>query len=84
MKAQYGVDAMPETVEKRRRGIPGLARRPGRVRDPLAAARGAAIAPAISPRKSQRFRCPAARPAPVTVDKDEHPRPETTLEASRN
>jgi acetyl-CoA acetyltransferase len=38
MKAQYGVDAMPET-RKRRRGIPGVARRSGRIRHPLAAAR---------------------------------------------
>ena len=66
---------------ERRRGIPGLARRSGRVRDPLAAARRSRRSHrAISPRKSPRSRCPAARPVRSRVDKDEHPRPETTLE----
>ncbi len=49
---------------ERRRGVPGFARRSGRVRDPLAAARrGRRSRRAISPRKSPRSRCPAARPA---------------------
>ena len=39
MKKLYGVDSMPETAAERRRRIPGLARRPGRVRAALATAR---------------------------------------------
>ena len=49
---------------ERRRGIPGRARRPGRLRAALAAARRqGAGRRASSPRRSCRSRCPAARPA---------------------
>ena len=66
---------------ERRRGIPGVARRPGRVRDPLAAARRQGDRVGLFRRGDhRRSRCPAARPDRSRVDKDEHPRPETTLE----
>ena len=69
---------------ERRRGVPGRARRPGRVRAALAAARRqGAWRPATSPTRSCRSRCRAARPARSMVDKDEHPRPDTTLEGAR-
>ena len=41
MKAQYGVDSMPETGENVGGGLPGEPRRPGRLRAPLAGAGGA-------------------------------------------
>jgi acetyl-CoA acetyltransferase len=42
MKAQYGVDSMPETGRQRGRRFRRLARRPGCFRCPVAAARRAA------------------------------------------
>ena len=60
---------------ERRRGIPGHARRSGRLRAALAAARRQGASPrAISPRRSSRSRSPAARATPIKVDSDEHPR----------
>ena len=66
---------------ERRRGIPSLARRPGRLRAALAAARRQGRArPAISPKRSSPVEVPGGKAGPIIVDKDEHPRPETTLE----
>ena len=81
MKEQYGVDAMPETGENVAEEFQVDARRSGRVRVALAAARrqgdrGAAT----SPRRSCRCEVPGGKAGPMNVDEDEHPRPETTLE----
>ena len=65
---------------ERRRGIPGFARRSGRIRDPLAAARRAAIASGYFAEEITPVSVPGGKAGPITVDKDEHPRPETTLE----
>src|SRR4051795_4382034 len=80
MKAQYGVDAMPETGENvaaefqvSRKDQDAFALR-SQQRAAQAAASGyfdTEIVPA---------QAPGGKNGPVTVDKDEHPRPETTLE----
>ena len=82
MKKLYGVDSMPETAAERRRRLSGFARGPGRVRAALAAARrrrrkraGAFDAEILAVEIKDR------KGAVTRVAKDEHPRPETTLEA---
>jgi 3-oxoadipyl-CoA thiolase len=80
MKQQYGVDAMPETAENvaedyqvARKDQDGFALR-SQQRAAKAQAAGyfaEEIEPAI---------VPGGKAGPVTVDKDEHPRPDTTAE----
>ncbi len=81
MKAQYGVDSMPETAENvaedfaiSRADQDAFAlrsqQRAGR------AARAGVFAEEIVP-----VAVPQRKGAPVTVDTDEHPRPDTTIEA---
>ena len=69
---------------ERRRGIPDR-RAPTRTRSRCARSSAPARRSrrAISPRRSSRSRCRAAAPARSTVDKDEHPRPDTTMEGAR-
>ena len=83
MKQQYGVDAMPETGENvaedyqvARNDQDAFALR-SQQRAGKAQAAGyfaEEIVPVI---------VPGGKAGPVTVDKDEHPRPETTLEGAR-
>ena len=82
MKAHYGVDSMPETARERRRGVRGLARRPGRLRAAQPAARRAPRRrTAGCARRSFRSTIrAAARGSRSWSTRDEHPR-ETTLEA---
>jgi 3-oxoadipyl-CoA thiolase len=80
MKKQYGVDAMPETAENvaedyqvARRDQDAFALR-SQQRAAKAQAEGyfsAEIAP---------VQAPGGKAGPITVDKDEHPRPDTTME----
>ncbi len=66
---------------ERRRGIPGIARRPGPLRAAQPTARaGGRRPPAASPTRSSRSRCRPSAVKPRVVDVDEHPR-ETSLEA---
>ncbi len=81
MKAQYGVDAMPENRRECRRGIPGIARRSGRVRDPLAAARRCGHRVRLFCRGNHpEFRSPVARPVRSRSKRTSIRVPETTLE----
>ena len=84
MKKQYGVDSMPETGENvaeefqvTRADQDAFAlrsqQRAGK------AHRGGLFRRGDRPGR----RCRAARAGPIVVDKDEHPRPDTTLEAAR-
>ena len=82
MKAQYGVDSMAETGENvaeefqvARDDQDAFA-----LRTQQRAAAGAGGA-AVSPRRSCRCRSPGGKAGPIVVGKDEHPRPDTTLEA---
>ena len=81
MKAQYGVDAMPETGENvaaefqvSRADQDAMA-----IRSQQRA--GAAIASGYFAEEIVPIQVPSGKAGPITVDKDEHPRPETTLEA---
>ena len=80
MKAQYGVDAMPETGENvaeefqvSRADQDAMA-----IRSQQRA--GAAIASGYFAEEITPVSVPGGKAGPITVDKDEHPRPETTLE----
>jgi len=80
MKAQYGVDAMPETGENvaeefqvSRADQDAMA-----IRSQQRA--GAAIASGYFAEEITAVSVPGGKAGPITVDKDEHPRPETTLE----
>ena len=66
---------------ERRRGISGRAQGPGCLRAALAAARRQGAGGGLSsPRRSSPVEVPGGKAGPVTVEKDEHPRPDTTLE----
>jgi 3-oxoadipyl-CoA thiolase len=80
MKAQYGVDAMPETGENvaeefqvSRADQDAMA-----IRSQQRA--GAAIASGYFAEEITPITVPGGKAGPIVVDKDEHPRPETTLE----
>src|SRR6201997_471141 len=80
MKQQYGVDSMPETGENvaeefqvSRADQDAFAIRSQR-------RAGAAIASGFFAEEIIPVMAPGGKAGPITVDKDEHPRPETTLE----
>src|ERR1700754_678192 len=80
MKQQYGVDSMPETGENvaeefqvSRKDQDAFA-----IRSQQRA--GQAIAAGYFAEEITPVTVPAGKAGPITVDKDEHPRPETTLE----
>src|SRR5476651_570446 len=80
MKAQYGVDAMPETGENvaeefqvSRADQDAFAVRSQQRADK-------AIASGYFAEEITPISVPGGKAGPVTVDKDEHPRPDTTLE----
>jgi 3-oxoadipyl-CoA thiolase len=80
LKAQYGVDAMPETGENVAEEF-----QVSRVDQDAMAIRsqqraGAAIASGYFAEEITPISVPGGKAGPVIVDKDEHPRPETTLE----
>ena len=81
IKAQYGVDSMPETGENVAAGF-GIAR----ADQDLFAWRsqqraGAAIACGFFAREIVPVSIARRRQEPLLIDRDEHPRPDTTLEA---
>ena len=80
MKQQYGVDAMPETGENVAEDY-----QIGRTDQDAFAFRsqqraGKAMASGYFAEEIVAVEVPGGRAGPVTVDKDEHPRPETTME----
>jgi 3-oxoadipyl-CoA thiolase len=81
MKAQYGVDSMPETGENVAADF-GISRQDQDAfayrsqQRAQAALQSGALAEEITP-----VTITARKGAPLVVDKDEHPRPDTTLEA---
>jgi 3-oxoadipyl-CoA thiolase len=81
MKQQYGVDSMPETGENVAEEFQ-VARRD---QDAFAARSqeraGKAIAAGYFAEEIVPVEVPGGKAGPVSVDKDEHPRPDTTLEA---
>jgi len=80
MKAQYGVDAMPETGENVAEEFQ-IARKD---QDAFALRSqqkaGQAIASGFFAEEIVPVEVPGGKAGPVVVDKDEHPRPDTTLE----
>src|SRR5471032_12338 len=80
MKAQYGVDAMPETGENvaEEFQVSRADQDAFAIRSQQRA--GAAIASGYFAEEITPITIPGGKAGPVTVDKDEHPRPETTLE----
>ena len=80
MKAQYGVDAMPETGENvaEEFQVSRADQDAFAIRSQQRA--GAAIASGYFAEEITPVSVPGGKAGPVTVDKDEHPRPETTLE----
>jgi len=80
MKAQYGVDAMPETGENvaEEFQVSRADQDAFAIRSQQRA--GAAIAAGYFAEEITPVSAPGGKAGPVTVDKDEHPRPETTLE----
>src|SRR6202012_4059947 len=80
MKGQYGVDAMPEPGENAAEEF-----QVSRADQDAFAIRsqqraGAAIASGYFAEEITPVTIPGGKSGPVVVDKDEHPRPETTLE----
>jgi 3-oxoadipyl-CoA thiolase len=80
MKAQYGVDAMPETGENvaEEFQVSRADQDAFAIRSQQRA--GAAIASGYFAEEITAVSVPGGKAGPVAVDKDEHPRPETTLE----
>jgi 3-oxoadipyl-CoA thiolase len=80
MKAQYGVDAMPETGENvaEEFQVSRADQDAFAIRSQQRA--GQAIASGYFAEEITAVSVPGGKAGPVTVDKDEHPRPETTLE----
>ena len=81
MKQQYGVDQMPETAENvaeeyqvARKDQDAFALRSQQ-------RAGKAMASGFFASEIAPVEVPGGKAGPVTVDKDEHPRPDTTLEA---
>ena len=80
MKAQYGVDAMPETGENVAEDyqISRADQDAFAIRSQQRA--GKAIAAGYFAEEIAPVTVPGGKAGPIIVDKDEHPRPETTLE----
>ena len=80
MKAQYGVDAMPETGENvaEEFQVSRADQDAFAIRSQQRA--GQAIASGYFAEEITAVMVPGGKAGPISVDKDEHPRPETTLE----
>src|ERR1700757_4011325 len=80
MKAQYGVDAMPETGENvaEEFQVSRADQDAFAIRSQQRA--GKAIASGYFAQEITPISVPGGKAGPVVVDKDEHPRPETTME----
>src|SRR4249919_3257941 len=80
MKAQYGVDAMPETGENVAEDfqVTRADQDAFAIRSQQRA--GKAIASGFFAKEIVAIEVPGGKAGPIKVDKDEHPRPDTTLE----
>src|SRR4030081_2221361 len=80
MKAQYIVDAMPETGENVAEEVQGPRPRPDAFAIRSQQRAGAAIASGYFAEEITPVSVSGGKAGPISIDKDEHPRPETTLE----
>ena len=80
MKAKHGIDFDAGDGRERRRGISNRAPRPGRLRLPQPTPAAQAIEDGRLESEIAPVMVPKRKGDPVTVARDEHPRPETTLE----
>lgn len=80
MKAQYGVDAMPETGENVAQDFQISRADQDAFAITSQQRAGKAIASGYFAEEIIAVQAPGGKAGPITVDKDEHPRPETTLE----
>jgi 3-oxoadipyl-CoA thiolase len=81
MKAQYGVDAMPETGENVAEEFQVARRDQDAFAFRSQQRAGQAIASGYFAEEIVPVQAPGGKAGPIVVDKDEHPRPDTTLEA---
>jgi len=80
MKAQYGVEAMPETGENVAQDFQISRADQDAFAINSQQRAGKAIAAGYFAEEIIAVQAPGGKAGPITVDKDEHPRPETTLE----
>ncbi len=80
LKAQYGVDAMPETGENVAEEFQVTRADQDAFALRSQARAGKAIAAGYFAEEIVPVEAPGGKSGPIVVDKDEHPRPETTLE----
>jgi 3-oxoadipyl-CoA thiolase len=81
MKAQYGVDSMPETGENVAEEFQVSRHDQDTFALRSQQRAGQAIASGFFAEEIAPVEVPGGKAGPVTVDKDEHPRPDTTLDA---
>jgi 3-oxoadipyl-CoA thiolase len=81
MKAQYGVDAMPETGENVAEEFQVARKDQDAFAFRSQQRAGQAIASGYFAEEIVPVQAPGGKAGPIVVDKDEHPRPDTTLEA---
>ena len=82
MKAQYGVDQMPETGENVAEEFQVARKDQDAFAHRSQQRAGKAMASGYFAAEIVAVEAPGGKAGPILVDKDEHPRPETTLEAS--
>ena len=80
MKAQYGVDAMPETGENVAEEFQVTRKDQDAFAYRSQARAGKAIAAGFFAEEIVAVAAPGGKAGPIVVDKDEHPRPDTTFE----
>lgn len=81
MKAQYGVDSMPETGENVAEEFQVARKDQDEFAIRSQQRAGKAIADGYFAEEIVPVETPGGKAGPIVVDKDEHPRPDTTLEA---
>jgi len=80
MKQQYGVDQMPETAENVAEDYQVARKDQDAFAHRSQQRAGSAMAAGFFAEEIVAVEAPGGKAGPITVDKDEHPRPETTLE----
>jgi len=80
MKQQYGVDQMPETAENVAEDYQVARKDQDAFAHRSQQRAGKAMAAGFFAEEIVAVEAPGGKAGPITVDKDEHPRPETTLE----
>ena len=80
MKQQYGVDQMPETAENVAEDYQVARKDQDAFAHRSQQRAGKAMAAGFFAAEIVAVEAPGGKAGPITVDKDEHPRPETTLE----